>query len=584
MITENNSSVLPAVVTSPAELVRYLQKNLNRHEQLGQILLKKNLIRPETLRQALQIQKSAPDRKLGDILVDIAAATQADIKSSIAESAGLPQVRLDEFAVDTHAQALISSTLAKELHVMPLMFFDDTLVIAAASLPDQQTHALLRFTADHPVFFVLSSQTEIDQAIHHWYQNFSDEQELEQLEQGNQDLIDEQHVWNHADQLAKKAPLVKLVDSILHDAITQHVSDIHFRPGEKYFELLYRIDGTLISIRQFKIGLLPAVVSRIKILSNLNIAEHRFPQDGRIKIKEGDQRVDLRISIIPMQYGESIVIRLLNKNEGLRTIDQIGFDPQDKARFHDLIKRSHGIVLVTGPTGSGKSSTLYAALTEIARDNVNIITVEDPIEYELASARQIQLMQHIDFGFPQALRHILRHDPDIIMIGEMRDIETCKIAVESALTGHLVLSTLHTNDAPSALVRLMEIGIAPYMIQSAVIGILAQRLVRCNCKACLTEEDITPLVRENLNLAADETFYRGAGCKLCHFTGFSGRMAIYELLTVNSEMRDQIHHGVAAGTFRAIAIKNGMVTLAQHGIEQARSKLVSVEEVYRSCM
>jgi type IV pilus assembly protein PilB len=268
----------------------------------------------------------------------------------------------------------------------------------------------------------------------------------------------------------------------------------------------------------------------------------------------------------------------------LRSISDIGFKASDKERFLDLIKRSYGIILVTGPTGSGKSTTLYAALQEVEKDNLNVITVEDPIEYELSHTRQIQINQAINFGFPQALRHILRHDPDVIMIGEMRDVETCKIAVESALTGHLVFSTLHTNDASSALVRLMEIGIAPYLIRSAVIGVLAQRLVRRNCPDCLTEENVSGLMRKNLSLDETEKFYRGSGCKNCRHTGYKGRLAIYELLVMDDELRGQINAGVASDEYRKIALKNGMISLPVNGIEQARSKQVSIAEVYRACM
>ncbi len=384
--------------------------------------------------------------------------------------------------------------------------------------------------------------------------------------------------------MAKQAPLVQLINSIILDAINQRASDIHIRPNETTFELLYRIDGSLLSIRQFKSSLLPAVVSRIKILSSLNIAEHRLAQDGRIRIKDKSQAVDLRVSIIPVQYGESIVIRILNKKEGLRSINEIGFKPNDKEKFVDLIKRSYGIILVTGPTGSGKSTTLYAALQEVEKDRVNVITVEDPIEYELFNARQIQINPAINFGFPQALRHILRHDPDVIMIGEMRDVETCKIAVESALTGHLVFSTLHTNDASSALVRLIEIGIAPYLIRSAVIGVLAQRLVRKNCPDCLEEEKVSALMRKNLALDKNEKFYRGTGCKSCRQTGFKGRLAIYELLIMDEEIRTTINAGVASDDYRKLALKNGMVSLPVNGVEQARTKQVSVAEVYRACM
>jgi type IV pilus assembly protein PilB len=448
-------------------------------------------------------------------------------------------------------------------------------------LPNSQSLELLRFTVEHPIQFVLTSPEDLTLAIKNNYQEF---QTVQELDIPTPELIDEQRIWRDAEQMAKQAPLVQLINSIILDAINQRASDIHIRPSEKTFELLYRIDGSLLSIRQFKSSLLPAVVSRIKILSSLNIAEHRLAQDGRIRIKDKSQSVDLRVSIIPVQYGESIVIRILNKKEGLRSINEIGFKPNDKERFVDLIKRSYGIILVTGPTGSGKSTTLYAALQEVEKDRVNVITVEDPIEYELSNTRQIQINPAINFGFPQALRHILRHDPDVIMIGEMRDVETCKIAVESALTGHLVFSTLHTNDASSALVRLMEIGIAPYLIRSAVIGVLAQRLVRRNCPECLEEEVVSTLMRKNLTLDEHEKFYRGTGCKSCRQTGFKGRLAIYELLIMDEELRTTINAGVASDYYRKLALKNGMVSLPVNGVEQARTKQVSIAEVYRACM
>ena len=384
-----------------------------------------------------------------------------EVERSVLETLDLPRVALDEFDFDTKITSLLPVELARDLHVIPLMFLDDVLILATAYLLTAyllttQSLELLRFTVEHSVQFVLSSHDEIDRGIKTNYQAF---QTVQELDIPAQERIDEQRIWRDAEQLAKQAPLVQLVNSIILDAINQRASDIHIRPSEKTFELLYRVDGSLLSIRQFKNSLLPAVASRIKILSSLNIAEHRLAQDGRIRIKDKSQSVDLRVSIIPVQYGESIVIRILNKNQGLHSVDEIGFKPNDKERFLDLIKRSYGIILVTGPTGSGKSTTLYAALQEVEKDNINVITVEDPIEYELSNTRQIQVNQAINFGFAQALRHILRHDPDVIMVGEMRDAETCKIAVESALTGHLVFSTLHTNDAPSALVRLMEIGL-----------------------------------------------------------------------------------------------------------------------------
>ncbi|MES2048525.1 MAG: GspE/PulE family protein [Pseudomonadota bacterium] len=563
------------------ELEKLLNVQKNSHNKLGQFLLAEGLLEVENLRTALRLQGESPDKKLGEILLGMNVIEKDELDWAILETLNPPRVALDNFDFDSKITSLIPGELARSLNVIPLMFHHNVLILATSALPNIQSLELLRFTVEHPIQFVLSTPEEMALAIKNNYQEF---QSVQEFDIPVPELIDEQRIWRDAEQMAKQAPLVKLVNSIILDAINQRASDIHIRPGEKSFELLYRIDGSMLSIRQFKNALLPAVVSRIKILSSLNIAEHRLAQDGRIRIKDKSQSVDLRVSIIPVQYGESIVIRILNKNEGLRSISEIGFKPNDLDRFIDLIKRSYGIILVTGPTGSGKSTTLYAALQEVAKEKVNIITVEDPIEYELSNTRQIQINPAINFGFPQALRHILRHDPDVIMIGEMRDVETCKIAVESALTGHLVFSTLHTNDASSALVRLMEIGIAPYLIRSAVIGVLAQRLVRRNCPDCLEVETVSALMRKNLALDENEKFYCGTGCKSCRQTGFKGRLAIYELLIMDEELRSTINAGVASDEYRKLALKNGMVSLPVNGVEQARSKQISIAEVYRACM
>lgn len=563
------------------ELGALLSTQKIHHLKLGQFLLNEQLLSTETLHAALNLQKVSPNKKLGEVLIDMHAISKENLSRYVLEALDLPRAVLEDFDFDTKITSLLPAALARNLKVMPLMLHDDTLILATVGLQNMQSLELLRFTVEHPVQFVISSPKEIDRAIEANYKEF---QRVQEFDIPTPEPIDEQRIWRDAEQMAKQPPLVQLVNSIILDAINQRASDIHIRPSEKSFELLYRIDGSLLSIREFSHTLLPAMVSRIKILSRLNIAEHRLAQDGRIRIKDTFQSVDLRISIIPVQYGESIVIRILNKNQGLRSIDEIGFKPSDKERFIDLIKRSYGIILVTGPTGSGKSTTLYATLQEVEKDNINVITVEDPIEYELSNTRQIQINTAINFGFPQALRHILRHDPDVIMIGEMRDVETCKIAVESALTGHLVFSTLHTNDASSTLVRLMEIGIAPYLTRSAVIGVLAQRLVRRNCPDCLGEETVSVLMRKNLSLDENEKFYRGTGCKSCRQTGFKGRLAIYELLTMDDELRAQIGAGVASDVYRKLALKNGMVSLPANGVEQARAGLVSIAEVYRACM
>ena len=501
----------------------------------------------------------------------------------------IPHVELTHFALSPQAISLLGAAVAERFRVAPVMLWKDSVVLAVAEWLDEEALRVLRFVLQRHIVFVRAPAVQIDEAINRIYRSAQEAAELRTLtelalEQEQHAEEDETRPWRDAEHVAKRAPIVNLVDAILRDCVKLGASDIHIRPAKREFEVLFRIDGTLVPMRILRAALLPSVVSRIKILASLDITERRLPQDGRIRLTITDQPIDLRISIIPVQYGESVVIRILDKSAGLRSVDEIGFKPADKARFLDLIRRSYGIILVTGPTGSGKTTTLYAALQAVKKENVNIVTVEDPIEYELEKTRQIQLLPQINFGFPQALRHILRHDPDVIMIGEIRDLETCKIAVESALTGHLVFSTLHTNDAASTLVRLIEIGIAPYMIRSAVIGVLAQRLVRKNCPHCRVPEVIDPLLRENLGLTVADKFLKGAGCEQCRFTGFSGRMAIYELMVMSDAIRSRVEAGVASDEFRQLAIASGMIPLPVNGVEQARTGNVSIAEIYRACM
>lgn len=576
------------VAHHPLELEQLLDLPPDHQRPLiGQFLLDEQAISSDELRKALHIARAEDGKKLGEILVELGAISQYDLDTALMAQLEVPLVNLSAFSVDPQSLVLLPDDVARRYQVIPLMLHNDALVVASGKLISPEIVEILRFITQKSIINVIANPREIIQAINENYLQHDESEDLSQFEhaveaqeqnaQDTQDLRD-------AEFMAKQQPIVKLVDAILKTAIQRNASDIHIRPEGKHFDLLYRIDGSMIKIREYPKSVLPAVVGRIKILSRLNIAERRLPQDGRIAFRQDLNKIDLRISIIPVQYGESIVIRILNKNQGLRTISQIGFEPTDEARFQDLLSRSHGIILVTGPTGSGKTTTLYAALQEVVKQNLNIVTVEDPIEYDLPTTRQIQLIPTINFSFPQALRHILRHDPDVIMIGEMRDSETCKIAVESALTGHLVFSTLHTNDAVSSIIRLMEIGVETYMIRSAVIGILAQRLVRKNCPHCLEQEHISAMMRKNLKLKADELFYQGKGCDACHGTGFAGRLAVYELLLINEEIRDLIQPGMSADQVSKIAIENGMKPLAVNGVNQARLKLTSIAEVYRACM
>ena len=499
----------------------------------------------------------------------------------------VPVLTLNEVEPALNALQCLPADMAARLNVLPLLREGDVLLVALCEPVDADQQHLIRFVTQCRVVAVLAVAEELKRTITRCYSSHSDAEELESLAISDMELgteEEEQRVWSEAELLARQAPIVRLVSNLLADAVSRRASDIHIRPGQKMFEVLFRVNGTLVPIRRLRRALLPPVVGRIKILASMNSSEHRLPQDGRIRINEGGAGIDLRISIIPSQFGESVVIRVLARTVSMRSLDAIGFELSDLDRLRDLLRRSMGIVLVTGPTGSGKTTTLYAALQEVVRQNVNIITVEDPIEYELEGVIQIQVNPTIDFNFPKALRHILRHDPDVILIGEMRDFETAKIAVESALTGHLVFSTLHTNDAPSALVRLIEMGVEPYLIRSAVIGVLAQRLVRTNCPHCREVEPVDALMRTNLDLGPEEVFWRGKGCDHCHGTGFSGRQAIYELLVMDKQLAERVDVGVSADVYRDSALASRMFSLPSNGIKLARTGAVSLAEIYRACM
>lgn len=497
---------------------------------------------------------------------------------------GVPSVRLAHLDIDRHVVHRLSPELVHRHHVMPVMLHHQGLVVACATLPDHAALQELSFQAGTFIFPVLASLEDIQAAIFLHYDTFAED--LAAADSMVRLAPDEnyQQLWRDAEYLAKQAPIVRLVNSFVNEAIRRQASDVHLRPAADHFDLFYRIDGTLIRMKQLPHKLLPSVVSRIKILSNLNITERRLPQDGHMKVSFMTQQVDIRVSIIPTSHGESVVLRILNKQVGLRDVHSIGFSPDDEQRFLDLINRSNGMLLVTGPTGSGKTTTLYAALQEIHDDSINVVTVEDPVEYELPGMTQIQLLDQIGFGFPQTLRHILRHDPDVIMIGEVRDAETCKIALDAALTGHLVLSTLHTIDAPSALIRLREMGMSPYLIKSAVIGILGQRLIRLNCPHCTVPEDIPAIVRRNLGLDDAEVFQHGKGCEACDHTGYHGRAAIYELFVIDEATRNAIHDQMTGSELRELALRANMRPLIAHGLEYARAGKASLLEVYRASM
>lgn len=543
---------------------------------LGNLLVDCGIIGQEQLKKALIHQHKHPEYgRLGQVLLALQMITPEQLSMTLAQQLGVPQVSLEHFEIQEEALKLVPESLARRFMVVPLLIDGERLIVASPDPTDSEVLHMLGFISSKAVEAVLASANEVIQAVNHYYAGATAE-ELPENETSDESLS-----LQRMKQLAEDKPTVRFVDNLLEDAISRRASDIHLRPGAKDVAILLRIDGVLIETRRLKRSTLPAIVSRIKIIGGMNIAERRLPQDGRHLVRLSERSIDLRLSIMPTVHGESVVIRILDTRQSLKSLDQIGFSGTDVERFRSLISHNQGIVLVTGPTGSGKSTTLYAALNGIKASGVNVITVEDPVEYQIDGIRQIQVKPKIGYTFARALRHILRHDPDVIMVGEIRDQETALMATESALTGHLVLSTLHTNSAATTVTRLLEIGIAPYLLNASLLGVLAQRLVRRNCPHCLEEEIVSDSVRQALGLSADETFYKGRGCDKCNNLGFSGRVAAYELLEVTPALRAMIEPAVSAQKIEQQAIDDGMRPLTQSALQLAREKLIALSEVYR---
>ncbi len=569
---------IPPVLDSIPALHAFLdQQQRQHHLRIGDVLVASGQLSEMQRARALSDQLHAPrHRKFGEWLVQHGDVSPEAVQQALYTQMGVPRVHLPAFTATPDIISALPSAVARRHQVVPVLMHGEWLVVACAQLPHLDAIAEIEFAARHNVHFVLADETAIRDALFRYY-TMADVAAIEQAAQ--QAVPHVQRLRDETD-LANQPPIIRLVNAILHDAIHQRASDIHLRPQRHHAELFYRIDGSLVPVQRLNIGLLPAVVSRLKILATLNIAEHRLPQDGHLQMTVGDNTIDMRLSLIPMTFGESVVIRLLNKQQGLRTLDTIGLSEDDTTRVRNLLARGMGLLLVTGPTGSGKTTTLYAGLQDVARDDLNIITVEDPVEYELQGMRQIQLLEAAGFTFANTLRHILRHDPDVVMIGEIRDGDTARIAVESALTGHLVLSTLHTNDAPGALLRLQEMGVSTYLIRSAVTGVLAQRLVRRNCPHCRVPEHINALLRVQLGLRENENFMRGAGCEHCRQTGYAGRRAVYELFVIDDATQAQLSDTLSASELRRLALANGMTPMFEHGLQFARQGDVSLMELY----
>ncbi|HEX9021798.1 MAG TPA: type II secretion system ATPase GspE [Nitrospirota bacterium] len=551
---------------------------------IGEILVDSGLS-PERLKKALDLQKKRGGR-IGTLLVRLNFASEADVLKALGAQLGLPfHEELGE--LDRELALKLPITYAKKAVVLPLRR-ENGAVLAATSEPlNLTTIDDLSVLLGADISLCLApSETILDtlNRLHSEGMNRAEDTVQQMEEEDLSFLAAELDEPTDLLEVTDDAPIIRLVNSLLSQAIRERASDIHIEPFEKEMIARFRIDGILYNILTIQKRFQASIASRVKIMSGLNIAEKRLPQDGGIRIKIGGRDVDIRVSIVPTAFGERIVLRLLYRESALLPLEQIGFSGENLTRFNELITRPHGIILVTGPTGSGKTTTLYASLSKINSPDKNIITIEDPIEYQLKGIGQIQVSPKINLTFAAGLRSVLRQDPDVILVGEIRDSETAEIAIQAALTGHLVFSTLHTNDAAGAVTRLIDMKIEPFLISSSVMAILAQRLVRVLCKECREPYGITPAEIAELEIKGvvpGTTVYKAKGCEACFQTGYLGRSAIYELLIVEDEIRQLIMKSADAATIKSLAMEKGMQTLRQDGAAKVLAGVSSVDEVVR---
>jgi type IV pilus assembly protein PilB len=560
-------------------LLRDVKPLQNAH--LGEILIEAGVVEHGQIERALERQADRPGRHLGRILIELGWTTQEQINQALACKFGIPCVSLREFAVEPRVLAMLPADIAQQYNVIPLAEIDGRLVVALENPLDVEAIDAVRFNTNRSVDAVIASGREIGQALSRYYSRLEEDAILDDLEISPTRREIDADTDRSVEQQAMKKPIVRLVNAIILQAVMRGASDINVRPEKDRVNVYYRIDGKLQLQRGFSRTLLPAIVSRIKITGQMDIAERRLPQDGHARMTRGGNVIDLRISVMPTVRGESVVIRILDKEAGLRPLDKLGLRSRELTAIRQMMCRSFGMLLVTGPTGSGKSTTLYAVLDEVKKANPHIITVEDPVEYDMPGVEQIQISVATGYTFAEALRHILRHDPDVIMIGEIRDIETARIANKAALTGHLVLSTLHTNDAATAITRLTDMGVESYLLGSTLLGVMAQRLVRLICAQCKEiDTSADPMMRRTLHIPDAEVFHRGAGCSSCGYTGYRGRTTVCELLPVSDAIAQLINEGANARAIKAAAIEQGMVTLTENAIALAREGRTTLEEVF----
>lgn len=563
--------------------------------KIGEFLLDDSKITQEQLQNALEVQKKEPG-KLGSILIRLGYVTEEDIAQALSKQFGYPSINLSKFDIDEKVLELIKPEMARKHIVMPVHRIGSILTLAMADPSNLFVQEEIRFSTNLRIQAVIAPESSIIESIDKYYgsstgieaQKFLEEIELGDLDESSIELVDEDDDYTYEGESDEDAPAIKLVNLIFQDSVSKGASDIHFEPYEKVFRIRFRIDGVLHEYMTPPMNLKNKVLSRVKLIAGIDIAERRLPQDGRIKTKltidNKTKAVDMRVSSLPTIHGEKIVIRLLDKDNLMLDMTKLGFEPLSLQRFESAIAEPWGIVLVTGPTGSGKTNTLYSGISKLNSDEVNIITAENPVEFNLFGINQVNIKEAIGLTFPAALRSFLRQDPNIILVGEIRDFETADIAIKAALTGHLVLSTLHTNDAPSTIARLINMGIEPFLVSSAVRLVVAQRLVRrlCACKkpAKLPVQTLIDVGFSPEDAKASKIFEPN-GCEKCSNTGYKGRVGLFEVMAIDEELREQIMIGASTAELRQKAKEKGMLTLRMSGLEKIKNGATSIDEVVR---
>lgn len=545
---------------------------------ITEILLDKGLLTLKQNEEAQALQK-AEGLRLDRALIQLGLLSEKQLLEVMSEHLHIPMVNLEETQFDPDLLRSLPARIVYRKRLVPVKRFNGTLQVATSDAFDLYSFDEIKLMTGLNIQPVLAPKDDIEKVIKSHYglggdtldeMVGADDEEASTAVEGNEDLL----------EMAQEASVIKLVNEIIVEAVSERASDIHIEPFEHHISIRYRIDGVLqeAPVPQQMHRFAPAIISRIKILANMNIAERRVPQDGRIKFQVGGRQIDVRVSVIPMLFGEGVVMRLLDKSNVLFTLQELGMDEEMYEQFKGLIDRPHGIILVTGPTGAGKTTTLYAALNAIVGPEIKVLTVEDPVEYHLGGVNQIPVNHQVGMTFEKGLRAILRHDPDVVMIGEIRDLETARAATQAALTGHLVLSTLHTNDSASAPMRLIDMGVEPFLVSSTLIGAMAQRLVRKVCPKCKTEYTPEKLPKD-FKAQGGEKFFRGTGCQHCRNTGYRGRSGVYELMVMNDEIAAKVMERAPSNEVVAVSRKSGTRFLRDDGWLKVRNGVTTVEEV-----